>query len=37
MIIAVGSVGMVQMTVHKVVHVVAVRYCLVATGGPVNM
>lgn len=37
MIIAMGAVRMVQMTVHKVINVVPVRDCLMATGRPVNM
>jgi hypothetical protein len=37
MIIAMGSMEMVQMTVHKVINVVAMGHCLMATGRPVNM
>jgi hypothetical protein len=37
MIIAMGSMGMVQVTVHQVINVVAVGHCLMAAGRPVNM
>jgi hypothetical protein len=37
MIIAMGAMRMVQMTVHKVINVVPVGDCLMATGRPVNM
>ena len=37
MIIAMGAMRMVQMTVHKVINVVPVGDCLMATTRPVNM
>ena len=37
MIIAMGAMRMVQMTVHKVINVVPVGDCLMATVRPVNM
>jgi hypothetical protein len=37
MIIAMGFMEMVQMTVHKIINMVAMGHCLMPTGRPVNM
>ena len=37
MIVAMGAMGMVQMTVHEVIHVISMGDCFMTTGWPVNM
>ena len=37
MIVAMGAMGMVQMTVHEVINVISMGDCFMTTGWPVNM